>query len=82
MYLKNIDSITSEVLPLSEKEKKMRSFESQVIDGNVKQLTEIVEAQCRGEDIFLRSLRSRYAVQHVYSNKNTRCMLLFKELFT
>ena len=36
----------------------MRSFESQVINGNIEKLREVVEAQCGGE-MFLRSLRSR-----------------------
>ena len=36
----------------------MRKFVSEIINGDVEKLTEVVEAQCRGE-MFLRSLRSR-----------------------
>ena len=56
--------LTCEILVFpSDKDKKMRSFESQVISGDVEKLTEVVEAQCRGE-MFLRSLRSRYGMGH------------------
>lgn len=47
-----------------DKDKKMRSFVSRVIGGDVEKFIEIVEAQCGGETI-LRSLRSRYALHFV-----------------
>ncbi|XP_028403348.1 uncharacterized protein LOC114526043 isoform X2 [Dendronephthya gigantea] len=54
------DIISNEgfIAHLLDKDKKMRSFVSQVIGGDVGKFKEIVEAQCGGET-FLRSLRSR-----------------------